>query len=152
MLLLVCWLVEGIVWVTIFGSPVPAVVPHPAMDGAFAGPTPQANETGAFFARRLDPAAGHRPVFSVGWKNMRAENGRVGVFRTLLSRTIFVDGLEIKSFQYSRAAEDRQERPVLMQTISGLGCQLKEGFAGMEIEGPLADISHAAKVAVRNLD
>jgi hypothetical protein len=150
-LLLACWLVEGIVWVSIFGGDVPGAASRPVTGGPLVEPAPAANETGAFSARRLDPAAGHRPVFCVSWKNMRAENGQVGVFRTALSRTITIDGLQIKSYRYSRAAEDRQDEDALVQTIAGLGCQLQQEFAGMQIEGPLADVSHAAKVAVRDL-
>jgi hypothetical protein len=150
-LVLACWLIEGIVWISIYGGSGSMTVPR-SMERGPQPPVPAARETGAFSVRRFDPAAGHRPVFSVSWKNLRAENGRVGVFRTALSRTLAVDGLRIRSYQYSRVAEGGQGRSPLIQTIACLDDRLKQDFAGMKIEGPLADLGRATRVTVKDLD
>jgi hypothetical protein len=151
-LLLACWLTEGIIWVTIFGSPIPVVAPQPTRANSVTTPASTPRETGAFCAQRFDSAAGHRPLASVSWRNMRAENGRVGIFRTPLSRTLIVDGLQIKSYQYSPAAESHRDRETLTQTIGDLVSQWNGDFAGLEIEGPLVDIRRAAKVIVKDFD
>ena len=56
--------------------------------------------TGAFSAHRLDAAANYQPAFVLGWQNLRAENGRFGIFKTPLHKTIRIDGLQMKFYQH----------------------------------------------------
>jgi hypothetical protein len=117
-----------------------------------AKPALPENETGAFSARRLDPLAGYRPTFRVSWRNLRSEDGRVGILSTPLCKTVTVEGLQVQSYQYSRADEARQDNTASIQSLYDIGRQLKEEAGGMRLESPLLDIRRAAKVVIRDLD
>jgi hypothetical protein len=141
-------------------------------------PTLRENETGAFSARRLDPEAGYKPAFHVRWKNLCAENGRLGIFKTPLYKTVIVEGLEVKSYRYSHcekhdedhavlmqtvpdaarqatveSAGAKEDHAVLMQTVSELACQVRERFTSVKmVPRPLLDARRATKVIIRGLD
>jgi len=51
--------------------------------------------------RRWDAANGCRPVVNVNWRNLRAENGRLGIFKTPLHKTITIEHLAIDFYRYS---------------------------------------------------
>jgi hypothetical protein len=74
----------------------------PITSGAFPAPvaTVGRNETGPFAIGRADPSAGYKPAFRIAWRNLRAENGRLGVFRTPVYKTVIVDDLDIRLYSY----------------------------------------------------
>jgi hypothetical protein len=72
--------------------------------GRMAGLGAEDNETGPFLIRRLEANAGYRPDFYVRWKNLRADNGRLGLFNTPLHKTVVIDDLEARLYRYSEKA------------------------------------------------
>lgn len=65
------------------------------------------NETGPFLIRRLEANAGYRPTYYVRWKNLRADNGRLGLFNTPLHKTVVIDDFEARLYRYSDKAAGR---------------------------------------------
>lgn len=100
-MLVVCWLCEAVLWVVPFrcgdGVVSPAVERvHSPMSAAVTQ-----EGTGVCHMRRWDAANGCRPVINVGWRNLRAENGRLGIFKTPLQKTITIEHLAIDFYRYS---------------------------------------------------
>ena len=110
------------------------------------------NETGVVTARCLDPDADDKPTLQVRWRNLRIENGRIGVLNTPLCKTVTVEGLEIKSYRHSDAGTPEGDVPILGQTLRDLERRLKADYGSMEIRSPLLDVRNATKVIIRGLD
>lgn len=70
---------------------------------------PATNRTGHFSIRRLNSKAGYKPDFSVSWTDLSVDNGRAGVFRTPLHKTIVIDRLQAKFCRYSAEEEQRTD-------------------------------------------
>jgi hypothetical protein len=64
-------------------------------------PTAHQNGIGGFAAWRYDPKANHRPIYSVAFKNLYAENARLGVFKTAARKVVEIEELQAKFFRYS---------------------------------------------------
>jgi len=178
LILLACWLFEGVLCLLFFRADGRFVVAPMEVGPVLAMPAARENETGAVSARRLDPDAGYKPSFEVRWKNLCAENGRLGIFKTPLYKAVIIEGLDVKSYQYSQcekrhdgpvvptqtacepahqateeSAAVKEDHAVLTQTVSDLACQMKERFAGVKmVASPLLDAHRATKVVVRGLD
>lgn len=175
-----CWLAEGVLCaIFLRGDPrlaVPAIEPiHESV-----APASPANGTGAFSARRLDAGAGYQPAFFLGWKNMRADNGRLGIFKTPLHKTIRIDGLQVRFYQHVQGAAEgvvsaslpaasdmpgpqdsdvNREKSVVQATFIEVFDALRYEFQqktktrGMTMGGPLpVDISNVTKVVINGLD
>lgn len=140
--------------------------------------TTHAGGTGAFAVRRLDATAGYLPAFSLGWKDMRTENGRFAFFKTPLHKTVTIDGLEVRFHQYppretagpegvgiqpvatgDRVAEqgggrgEMTTRDMFAEAVDGVAHELRKKTDGMAISYPLPDgISTTTKVIINDLD
>lgn len=62
---------------------------------------PPKNQLGAVSYIRWDPKENHRPIYSVHFKNLRAENNKLGIFRTALHKVMKIRGLKLEFYQYS---------------------------------------------------
>jgi hypothetical protein len=149
------------------------VVPTGDLPYESAAPVSQVNGTGAFSVRQLDASAGYRPAFSLAWKNMRAENGRLAFFKTPLHKTVTIDGLHVKFYQHSSEdaaarlsdRDGRRQRRLLVgdgeaaardmfvEAIDVLAREFRTKTQGMAMDSLLpADISSATKVIINDLD
>lgn len=175
-----CWLAEGVLCaIFLRGDPYLAIPAIERIHG-LAVPASPTNGTGAFSARRLDPDAGYQPAFSLGWKNMRADNGRLGIFKTPLHKTIKIDGLQVRFYQYVQGAAEgavsaslpavsntsgpqdsdvNSEKSVVSATFIEVFDTLRHEFRqktktrGTMMSGPLPmDISNVSKVVINGLD
>ncbi len=108
--LFACWLIEAVLCALFLHGDGRLVVPTTEAVAASLTPTLAANGTGAFSARRLDADAGYQPAFSLGWKNLHAESGRLGVFKTPLHKVIRIDDLQMEFYEQD---QERAEEPVL---------------------------------------
>jgi hypothetical protein len=177
-ILLACWLLEGALCFLLFRVDDRFVVAPMETGPALAVSTLRENETGAFSAGRRDPDADYKLAFQVRWKNLCAESGRLGIFKTPLYKTVIIEGLEVKSYQYShcekrhegdavltptasdparQATEEsagvKEDHGVLTQTVSDLACQVRERFTSVKmVPSPLLDARRATKVIIRGLD
>jgi len=59
------------------------------------------NQIGALSYIRWDPEQNYRPVYSVCFKNLLAENSNLGIFKTALHKVVKIQDLQLKFFQYS---------------------------------------------------
>jgi len=59
------------------------------------------NEIDGFTIWRCDPKANHRPIYSVAFKNLRAENARLGIFKTAAHKVVEIEDLQAEFFRYS---------------------------------------------------
>jgi hypothetical protein len=62
---------------------------------------PPRNQTGAVSYRCWDPKENYRPIYSVCFKNLLAENNNLGVFKTALHKIVKIQGLELEFYRYS---------------------------------------------------
>ena len=62
---------------------------------------PPRNQTGAVSYRCWDPKENYRPIYSVCFKNLFAENNNLGVFKTALHKIVKIQGLELEFHRYS---------------------------------------------------
>ena len=62
---------------------------------------PPRNQTGAVSYRCWDPKENYRPIYSVRFKNLLAENNNLGVFKTALHKIVKIQGLELEFHRYS---------------------------------------------------
>ncbi len=148
--LAVCWLCEAGLCIVLSRTDERFITPvgEASYESVRTG-DPQ-KQTGHFFVRRLD---GHyRPAFYLGWRNLSAENGRLGIFKTPLHKTLAIEDLEIRLHHYSRLDTDRGDQASLTQAVRGLEGGLGRGVAGLTMQGPLAEVNRATKVIVRGLD
>lgn len=58
------------------------------------------NETGAFNYRRWDPKKNYRPIRSVRFENLCAENNKLGPFKTALHKVVKIRDLKLKFHRY----------------------------------------------------
>jgi hypothetical protein len=59
------------------------------------------NQTGTFGCIRLDPEENYRPVYSVCFKNLLAENNNLGIFKTALHKKVKIRDLKLRFYQYT---------------------------------------------------
>jgi len=146
----VCWLCEGVLCIALSWKDDRFVTPveQTSYESVRTG-DPQ-RQTGHFFVRRLDDH--HRPAFYLGWRNLSAENGRLGIFKTPLHKTLVIEDLEIRLHHYSPLGTDGGDPPSLTEAVRGLKGGLGREFAGLTMHGPLAEVNRATKVIVRGLD
>jgi len=62
---------------------------------------PPRNQTGALSYTRWDPEQNYRPVYSVCFKNLLAENNNLGIFKTALHKVVKIRGLELRFYRYT---------------------------------------------------
>ena len=173
-ILLVCWLVEGVFCAIFLRGDSRLVIPTVEMLPEPPAPTSPAAGTGAFFARSLDASAGYQPSFCLGWKNLRAENGRLGVLKTPLHRTVRIDGLQVKFYEHAPTGVQAVASPVsdaprpqdsdvnsrkptakarFTEVLATLRDEFRPKSQGITIESPLLlNISNTSKVIINGLD
>ncbi|MEN6425144.1 MAG: hypothetical protein ABFE13_07265 [Phycisphaerales bacterium] len=103
MLLLFCWSCEAVLFIALCWNDDNAITPEASTTYELPPPADVREGTGACHIRRWDARNGYRPIFCVGWRNMRAENGQLGIFKTPLHKTITVERLAMKCYRYSHA-------------------------------------------------
>lgn len=59
------------------------------------------NQIGALNYRRRDAKQNYRPVCSVRFENLRAENNKLGLFKTALHKVVKIQDLKLKFHRYS---------------------------------------------------
>lgn len=91
---------------------------------------PPRNQLGAISYIRWDPEENHRPVYSVCFKNLRAENNKLGIFKTALHKVVKIRDLTLESYQYSSgkttATTTPDIYPVYEETIADAKALIKQ--------------------------
>jgi hypothetical protein len=59
------------------------------------------NGIDGFATWRCDPKANHRPIYSVAFKSLYAENAPFGIFKTAAHKVVKIENLQAKFFRYS---------------------------------------------------
>lgn len=154
--LLLSWLaciVAMLSYRTVF--PAAASVPRPGpvdlsiLDG---------NETGAFVSWRKGGQVESRPECKVEFDNLRAENGRLGFFRTASNKTASIDNLRV-TFMQPDASDD--ERGIRLEDFRDLFAPRREELGQIRVLGDLrgeamdwsisVDMTNTTLVQVRHM-
>ncbi|HEX40957.1 MAG TPA: hypothetical protein ENN81_02725 [Phycisphaerales bacterium] len=69
------------------------------------------NEIRGFAAWRHESGHPQRPRYHVSFDRLRSVNGRVGQFRTALTKTVCIDNLNLRLFTYATAPNDGDVTP-----------------------------------------
>ncbi len=174
LIFLACWLVEGAFCAIFLRGNIRLAVPTIERPPKPPTQTSPAAGTGTFFVRRLDTAAGDQPGFSLGWKNLYAENGRAGILKTPLHKTIRIDGLQVKLYQHVPASVEEvasttsdvprvadsdlnsrknTTRAKFTEAFVALRNEFCQKSSGVTIESPaLLALKNASKVVINGLD
>jgi hypothetical protein len=130
-------------------------------------PAARQNGIGGFAAWRCDPKANHRPIYSVAFKNLCAENARLGVFKTAAYKVVKIEDLQVKFFRYAgddSFGSDQAPPPTKFSPLFGLednghgGMTLTEmlgKFKDKDTKTPWSlsiDLSNVSEVRLKNLD
>jgi hypothetical protein len=151
----VCAVIAWGLWCSI-RHPGPCLTPA-AVDSPVPG---SENEISGVQVSACDPQADRRPLYSVAFDRLTADNGRIGVFRTPLFKVVTVEGLRFSLFTYGQGDSTAPTAVVegkglagvaglQHEVLDGLLARLKDLSAGCS---PLIDVSNAAEVQVRGLD
>jgi hypothetical protein len=73
--------------------------------------TQHKNQIGAFNYLIWDSNANYRPVFSVHFDNLSAENNKLGVFNTALHKVVKIQDLELKLYRYNSGKATATSKP-----------------------------------------
>lgn len=102
------------------------------------------NQIGALSYIRWDPKENYRPVYSVRFKNLLAENNNLGIFKTALHKVVKIRNLQLKFFQYS------SQSPIV---LSSSFLVLKDTFADVkELKKMVAWMKNRSKGWAANID
>lgn len=127
-------------------------------------PAARQNGIGGFAAWRCDPKANHRPIYSVAFKNLCAENAHLGVFKTAAHKVVKIEDLQAKFFRYPSDGrfDSAQASPLTaFSTLSdpednGHGETLAEMLGKLkDTKRPWSlsiDLSNVSEVRLKNLD
>ncbi len=115
------------------------------------------NEIRGFVAWRREPGDPQRPRYHVSFDRLRSVNGRVGQFRTALTKTVCIDNLNLQLFTYAALPADdatsaahtavpiAPEHYVLGDAVNSL----------LDARGNYrlnANLNHTTEVTIRGLD
>jgi len=67
---------------------------------------PPRNEMGWIHYVKYDPRNNFKPIYRIGFENLKVENKRFGIFRTPAAKSVRIRNLGIKGFRYSAALSD----------------------------------------------
>jgi hypothetical protein len=81
--------------------------------------SPPQNQLGAVRYIRWNPKENHRPVYSMCFKNLRAENNRLGIFKTALHKVVKIRDLTLESYQYPSDKTTASTTPDIYPVTSG---------------------------------
>jgi len=101
-------------------------------DAVSPGPElrPIKNQIGTLSYTRWDPEENYRPVYSACFKNFRAENSNLGIFKTALHKVVKIHGFKLEFYQYSSgkttATTTPDIYPVYEETIADAKALIKE--------------------------
>ena len=115
------------------------------------------NQIGALSYIRWDPKENYRPVYSVCFKNLLAENNNLGIFKTALHKVVKIRNLQLKFFQYSSQSQIvlSSSFPVSKDALADVK-ELKKMVAWMKnrSNGWAAniDLGNVSEVRVNNFD
>lgn len=115
------------------------------------------NQIGALSYIRWDPKENYRPVYSVRFKNLLAENNNLGIFKTALHKVVKIRNLQLKFFQYSSQSPIvlSSSFPVSKDALADVK-ELKKMVAWMKnrSKGWAAniDLGNVSEVRVNNFD
>jgi hypothetical protein len=114
------------------------------------------NEISGVQVSVCDPQADRRPLYSVAFDRLRADSGRIGMFRTPLFKVVTVEGLRLSLFAYGQG-DSAPPVPGTPVKLGGLQRKALDGLLGTFKDiscgcSPLIDISNTAEVQVRGLD
>lgn len=59
------------------------------------------NQIGALSYTRFDPTGNRRPIYFVRFKNLSAENNKLGIFNTGLHKVVKIQDLELRFYRYN---------------------------------------------------
>lgn len=59
------------------------------------------NQIGFLRYTRWDPKENYRPIYSISFKNLLAENSRLGIFKTALYKVVKIRDLELRFYEYT---------------------------------------------------
>jgi len=118
------------------------------------------NQTGALSYIRWDPEENYRPIYSVHFKNFRAENSNLGIFKTALHKVVKIHGLKLEFYQYSSgkttATTTPDIYPVYEETIADAKALIKEVMRklinpedGWRVN---IDLGNVSEVRINNFD
>lgn len=154
----------GLVILAVYGT----ISTNPTKPGtslSAALPVLKKNETGAFVAWRRDSDAGYRPAYKVAFDNLRAENGRLGLFRTASHKVVHIDNLHIEFLQTAESRNAEQEGSIQLGDFCSLFAppNSKNGGTGLlgvfqELQAERGqwsvsmDMTNATEVQIRHLD
>jgi len=131
-------------------------------DAVSPGPElrPIKNQIGTLSYTRWDPEENYRPIYSVHFKNFRAENSNLGIFKTALHKVVKIHGLKLKFYQYSSgkttATTTPDIYPVYEETIADAKALIKEVMRklinpedGWRVN---IDLGNVSEVRINNFD
>jgi hypothetical protein len=143
----------------------------PAVDFQALGTTK--NEISGCRVSVCDPESNRRPLYSIGFRKLRVDKGRIGVFNTALFKVITIEGLKVQLFTYGQdpqvaqwrwpgatvgAATSSQATPdALRARVVGIQQQILDNLLGELRRTSLGcslqlDVSNTAEVVVKDLD
>ncbi|UCG56536.1 MAG: hypothetical protein JSU70_16935 [Phycisphaerales bacterium] len=123
------------------------------------------NQTGPCWFRRWDPNHNYRPVHFMGFENLRAEDARLGIFKTALHKVVTIDDLQLRlrrhetddQFDSNKAspfaafcslfepANRHAGRTAMRQALRGLKRRAANWL-------PSIDLSNVSQVIIKNLE
>lgn len=80
---------------------------------------PLRNQLGTVSYIRWDPKENHRPVYFMCFKNLRAENNKLGIFKTALHKVVKIRDLTLEFYQYSSGKATATTTPDIYPVSEG---------------------------------
>ncbi len=129
-----------------------------------AMPEVRQNGMGGFAAWRYDTKANHRPIYSVAFKNLCAENARLGGFKTAAHKVVEIEDLQAKFFRYPSDGrfDSGQASPLTTfsqlfdlednrhsETLAEMFCKFKDTKSPWSLS---IDLSNVSEVRLKNPD
>ena len=158
--LLVVWVLSAVVFITIVGNNELSKYCREAASPGFDLQLPQ-NELRAFHYRSMNSKDDNRPVFSVRFQSLCAENSNLGFFKTALHKVIKIQDLELNFHQYSQGKATSSTVPGIQDASEAISIDIAvlikntiQGFttpvSGWRFTN--IDIGNVSEVRVNNFD
>lgn len=97
----IAWTVSALILIIVAGNNDLGTLYPDVAQSPWPDLRPPKNQIGAFNYLRSDPKENYRPICSVRFENLCAENNKLGLFSTALHKVVKIRDLELKVYRYS---------------------------------------------------
>jgi len=112
------------------------------------------NQIGSVSYTRWDPKENYRPIYSIYFKNLLAENSQLGIFKTALHKVVKIQDLKLKFYRYDSPPN---VSPLPEDIITNIRALIKEIIR--KLTNPenrwrvnIIDLGNTSEVRVNNFD